>query len=209
MFFCHRVLEKLTGSRARLLPYLYVAQPFGQLTSSLRPDASVTIGRLLPGDALIPQIPRDPQVMAQRWQSGSLCFAASVNGVFAGQIWLQPGMVDDDEVRCRYRLPESTAVWDFDVWIAPRFRLGRTMARLWHHVDATMAAEGVHWSLSRISMYNGASIKSHARLGARPIRRAVFLLLGPMQVMWSDGRPGMSLSWGRHGQPTLDLVPPA
>ncbi len=208
MFVCHRVLETVSGSRARLLPYVFVAQPFGQETAALRPDAAVWVGRLLAGDELVAQIPRAPEVLSARWDAGNLCYAASVGGVLAGQIWLQRGTVDDDEVRCRYRLPAATAVWDFDLWVAPRFRLGRTMARLWRHVDVAMLTEGVQWSFSRISMYNSGSIKSHARLGATPTRRAVFLLLGPLQVMWSDGRPRLAVSWGLRGRPTLDLTPP-
>jgi hypothetical protein len=210
MFACHRLLEVASGARMRVLPYRIMVQPVGQPGAPLRPDATTVVGRVEPGDALVAQFPRPaPPLLTKRWHGGAACYAATVKGEFAGFVWIQREAYEEDQVRCLYRLPGPQAVWDFDVFVQPRFRLGRTMARLWRYVDETLGADGVRWSFSRIEMYNGASIKSHARLGARQVGRVIFVVIGPWQLALADMAPYGHLSLRASSRPVLELRPPA
>lgn len=208
LYGLHRLLQAVSGGRCRVVPYRFYAQPIGRVDAvPLRPDASTWIGELNAGHPLVPALPRPPGVIAARFAAGGTCHAATVKGRFAGTIWTARDQFDEDEVRCRYRLAApALSAWDYDVYVDPAFRLGRTMARLWHHVDAWLAADGVRWSFSRISMFNPASTSSHARLGAQPVGWAVFVCLGPLQLAVASTRPRLHL--GIRGAPCYDLHAP-
>ncbi len=167
LYRAHRVLQKLSGGRASLHVYLFCAQPVGSLAlASLRDDPQTRVVPIGPGEPLLSYFPRPQTVLAQRFVAGATCYAVLVKEQFAGQIWLASGHYDEDEVRCRYVLPDATTVWDFDVYIAPAFRATRAMARLWKGVDAVLQSRGVAWSCSRISLFNPGSVQTHERLGA-------------------------------------------
>jgi len=99
-------------------------------------------------------------------------------------------------------------VWDFDVFVVPRYRLGRTMARLWKAVDADLSAQGVQWSFSRISLFNAESMNSHARLGAVAVGHAIFLVAGKLQLSFSGQAPFFRLGWSQKHRPVFTLRPP-
>lgn len=208
LYVVHKGLQALSGGRMRLVPYVFYAQPLGRASGpALRPDPHTVLVELLHGDSRMADLPRPPDVLAARFAAGGRCHAAWVKGRFAGTIWLARGHYDEDEVRCRYVLGDpAVSAWDYDVYVDPAFRLGRTMARLWAHVDAELSAQGVRWSFSRISMFNAASIQSHARLGARPVGWAVFVAAGRWQWAVRPGFPWVSFSGRR--QPTVVLQPP-
>jgi hypothetical protein len=208
LYAAHRVMAAASRGRAGIVPYVITTQPLGGDGVALRPDPKLVLRVAEPGDPAAASFPRPAQVNAQRWAAGARCFVAVAGGEFAGHIWIQSEGYDEDEVRCRFVLPGSGAVWDFDVFVAPRFRLGRTMARLWHHTSAQLGREGARWSFSRISMFNHASIASHARLGAISLGRAVFVVVGPWQCMWSDLAPRLHLSLRASTRPHLQLPPP-
>ena len=132
-----------------------------------------------------------------------------MKGSFGGYIWISRGQHAEDEVRCRYILasPERSA-WDFDVYVEPRLRLGRTLARLWWHVDQALAGEGVRWCFSRISLFNSGSLAAHQRLGAVRLGTAVFLVLGPAQLAVLSVAPFVHASWGNSPGPQIRLAPP-
>lgn len=208
LYVLDRLLQVLGRGRARVVPYVLVAQPLQAQAPALRSDATTTLGLVERSDAIVQHFPRPLPVLHRRWDAGASCHVARVRDVFAGHIWLQRDGYDEDEVRCRFVLPGPHAVWDYDVYVEPRFRLGRTMARLWAHVATACAAEGVCWSFSRISMFNAASLKSHARLGARPVGRAVFVVIGPWQLMLSSLAPRWHLSRDERRVPALRLPSP-
>ena len=171
---------------------------------------------MLPGNIRyresLPQVfafPRPASVLARRYAGGARCTVARVRGEFAGFIWTQRMSYEEDELRCNYVLEEpELSIWDFDVYIEPRFRIGRTMARLWSHVDAELAVTGVRWSFSRISAFNPASRTSHARLGAIDCCSALFLLAGSSQLSCLPEWPYLHLSCGKQRAPVLRLRPP-
>ena len=209
-YCCKRVLEALSAGRVRLFKYYLVAQPIGLPGSKpIRPDASITLRSVAAGDALEFAFPRPPAVLAMRRAAGAACTAALVRGEFAGFIWIQRCRYEEDELRCSYFLQDPVrTVWDYDVYVEPKYRVGRTMARLWSHVDAELAATGVRWSFSRISAFNPASLASHARLGIVRCGSALFLRVGPVQLSWVPQFPFLHLSFTDDRAPQVHLRPP-
>lgn len=210
LYALHRVLQKLSGGRAAIVPYLLVAQPVGNpVLAEVRADAGTVVERIGPGHALLAAFPRPPAVIAQRFADGAECHVATVKGQFAGHIWIARQRYVEDEVRCVYEIAEpATGVWDYDVYVEPRLRLGRTMGRLWKAVDERLAAEGVRWSFSRINRFNAGSVKSHQRLGAVTTGRVVFLVLGPVQLALGRCIGFVQVSLNGASIPHLQLTPP-
>lgn len=186
-----RLCARLTGGWLRVVKYYVVAQPVTAMPlTALRADPATVIDWVPEGHPLCASFPRPAAVIARRYRGGARCLAAVVKGEFAGYIWLQGHAYQEDEVRCTYRLADPVrSVWDFDVYVVPRFRWGRTMARLWQAADARLAAEGVRWSLSRISAFNPESLAAHRRLGTVDVKRLLFVCAGRHQVAWqASGR---------------------
>lgn len=210
LYWLGRLLDKLTFGHARLHIYLFCAQPIGSGTlAAIRDDAN-TVVQPVPSDSpLVAHFTRPPEVLRRRFADGTTCYAATVKGEFAGHIWLARGFYDEDEVRCRYVLPANRPiVWDYDVYIEPRYRLGRTLGRLWKGVDAALGAQGIQWSMSRISLFNAASIQTHERLGAVYLTTGAFLVLGPLQLSIFSKAPYLHFGVSSAHRPALTLQPP-
>ena len=107
LYVLHRVLQRLSGSRARLVPYAFYAQPVGGAwLDSVRDDPSSPIRQVRQGDEVVSEFPRTLAVNELRFASGAECFAATHRGSFAGHIWLAHGSYVEDEVRCTYLLSD-------------------------------------------------------------------------------------------------------
>ncbi len=208
LYIVHQLLARATGGRVRLVPYAFVAQPIGPTAfASLRDDPKTAVRQVGPQDVLTERFPRPQAVNGSRWRSGAECYAVQVEGTFAGHLWLSRGFHSEDEVRCDYRLGQAT-VWDFDVYIAPAYRLGRTMARLWKGVNVALAEQRVAWTLSRISLFNRASLNAHQRLGAVRLSTAVFLVAGRLQLAFFTRSPFVHVSVRDGQRPVVDLRAP-
>lgn len=210
LYILHRLLSRSTGGRIRLVRYLVVAQPLGQASAMrVRSSGSTAVEDVGPGHLWCSDFPRPPAVIAARFSQGARCLAAQVSGNFAGYLWWQRNRYDEDEVRCRFMMTQPTvSAWDFDVYVEPRYRLGRTLALLWMGAEQRMLDEGVRWSFSRISGFNAESLAAHARLGAAAVAHALFLVVGPLQLAVFNCRPFIHLSLGRASAPTLSVSPP-
>ncbi|RVT53469.1 GNAT family N-acetyltransferase [Rubrivivax albus] len=212
LYLVHRLLQRLAGSRAGVVPYVLVAQPVGnQALKAVRPDPGTTVRRIDPNDPVVSRFPRPAAVIAQRFGAGHECHVAWVKGVFAGYVWIARSSYDEDEVRGRYVMADpASTVWDYDVYVEPAYRATRTMARLWAAVDAALAAQGVRWSLSRINRFNAASLRSHARLGIRTVGHVTVLKLGTWEAAWARPLDGSQRQWtvGRSGGFVMALHPP-
>ena len=88
----------------------------------------------------------------------------------------------------------ASAAWDFDVYVAPAYRLSRAFGRLWDAANEELRSEGVRWCHSRISAFNLSSIAVHEKLGARQVGWAGFLCLGGFQLMVSSLKPWVHVS---------------
>jgi hypothetical protein len=210
LYLAHRALSALSGGRARIVRYYLVAQPVLERSpNNLRPSAGNPVTFVSPDDPLTASFPRPPGVIARRFANNDLCIAARSGERFAGFLWIARGRYAEDEVRCLYHLADArSSAWDYDVYVEPDFRIGRTFARLWDKANQYLRSEGVEWSFSRISAFNPGSLQAHGKLGIRVLFSASFLCLGPMQVMIAGYRPYVHVSLSARSGPTLQLSIP-
>lgn len=205
LYLLHRALQAVSAGRAALVVYGLYAQPLrGSESNTARPDARWHVTETGPADAITREFPRPQGVLEARWAAGARCFTLTRDRAFAGHIWIQTDSYREDEIRCNYMLatPETT-VWDFDVYIAPQFRVGRGLQRLWADVDRTLHAEGRRWTLSRISLFNAGSVRSHQRLGAVRIGWVGALVLPLAQLTVTRGFPWLHLSASARHRPQV------
>ncbi len=212
LYLLHRFLEGTSFGKIKIVRYAICAQPIGTgVLKFVREDPSTNVEVWHPGglDDPCQLFPRPSEVIAARQADGAVCYLARVKGSFAGYIWIAHGAYSEDEVRCRYLLDDpASCVWDYDVFVVPRFRLGRTMSRLWKAVDADLAEKGFKWTFSRISTFNSGSLTSHKRLGAVVWAMATFLVVGPLQVALITRKPYISVSILSGSGPSLRLTRP-
>lgn len=211
VYLAGKALSRASGGRIRVTRYALVAQPVPtQQRAAPRPSPRSPVDFITADDPVVTDFPRRPAVIARRFAQGDRCLAARVDGRFAGFIWLARNAYDEDTVRCRYEIaaPHS-GVWDYDVYVDPDFRLGRTFARLWSTANARLAAEGVHWSFSRIDTANPVSLQAHRQLGIRKLYSATFVTLGGCQLMLAGAAPYVHVALTRGARPVLRLHPPA
>ncbi|MFZ5609465.1 MAG: hypothetical protein ACOY99_07635 [Pseudomonadota bacterium] len=146
------------------------------------------------------------EVAAYRLAQGGRCIAAFHKEEAVAALWFVAGGYEEDEVRARYEpWPAGAAAWDFGVWVAPRHRMSRAFAAVWAGASAAMQAMGARWSLSRISVFNEASVRAHRRLGARVIGHATFVRLGEVQLALASVPPYAHLSRHRRQRPVYRL----
>jgi hypothetical protein len=205
-----RALARVSGGRARLHKYVFMAQRVPPAPLTPARATGIVVEELRGGDPRLDRLERPADELAHRFDRSARCFAAWQGDALTGFLWFTDRGYDEDEVRCTFRVDAcDRAVWDFDVHIVPRYRLGRTFALLWDSAFAAMRARGVRWSVSRVSAFKADSIRAHQRLGARPVGWAVFLLFGSTQfTLTSPGR--LKCRWLEQGPyPVLDVRVPA
>lgn len=210
LYLLSQSLRRTSGSFASIVRYHFYAQPVPATAHHhTRVSAKNVIREARADDPVVASFPRPASVIAQRFADGATCLVAEHNGQFSGYLWLARNAYEEDEVRCRYELhPPQDCAWDFDVYVVPEYRLGRTFARLWDAANAYLASEGVRWSLSRISSFNPASLAAHRRLGIQYIGSATFLILGNLQISLLPGRALPHLHRARDDRPSIRLTAP-
>ncbi len=199
------------GCRAPIIRYYFVAQPVAEKPLlPPRRGRAIEVRRMEPGDPGFADLPLTEKVLRFRFDQQAVCFGAFQNGEIVGCLWLCVGRYDEDEVRCTFVLrPEGKASWDFDVYVTPQARGGFAFMRLWDEANAYLRGRGIGWSLSRISAFNPGSLGAHGNLGARRIASALYLRIGPVQLMVSRCRPYLHLSLTPHQVPKLTLDAPS
>lgn len=147
--------------------------------------------------------PRPASVIADRYEQGAVCLAAYKADEFAGCLWYVTSHYKEDEVRCLYELSDKQVVWDFDVYVVPKFRLSPVFIKLWDEASARLIHEGVEWSFSRISAFNPMSLSSHKRMGASIFGWAVFVRIGSIQLTFFSFKPFLHVSFSDASYPTF------
>lgn len=195
---CHALDRLLATLGWRLRKYYFVAQP-----TAARPAAGPVRGaafsvRLAGNGGEVPlSHPRPRAVICQRFAQGAQTLQAwhgNDGNELAAFLWFVPHTYMEDEVRARYRLASRASLWDFDVYVAPAYRLGPAFLRLWSEAHTLMRSRGVAWTCSRISADNPGSRAAHARLGAVALGTAFFLTCGGWQWMVATRKPYFHLS---------------
>ena len=119
-----------------------------------------------------------------RLSQGMTCLGAFRNDRLLGVTWLTDGSFDEDELPVRFEPPPGAA-WDTGLYIRPEERGGRAFSALWAGTADWLADRGLDWSMSRITDYNEASWRAHARMKAQAIGTVTALRLGRHQ--WAIG----------------------
>lgn len=210
LYLLGRALQVLSSGRWRLIRYYLVAQqvqkPFVAVCRPSETDKVLEITSLNP---ILEHFPRPRHVIEGRFKNNHVCLAASNKQEFSGFLWFARGGYDEDEVYCHFVLASpDTTVWDFDVYVEPRFRLGRTFARLWDAANERLSSNGIEWSISRISAFNKQSMQSHGRFGIRRLHVLTFVCFGRLQIGVMSCRPHLNICWNGYNSPTVMLEPP-
>lgn len=200
-----QMLAMLSGGRWTLLKYQFVAQAVGNLQLARGRGRQIEVRHCPRLEQLPPDYPRPAAVLAERYAQGAYSLAALRQGELAGFLWLRFGAYQEDEARVRYLLASAQSCWDFDVWVRPQDRLGFTFPRLWDEANRLLAARAVRWSCSRISAFNGASLRAHAAIGTVGLGSATFLRCGRWQWMFSTLAPYVHLSRHAGAWPQLSF----
>jgi len=202
-------LERITAGRIRVIAYRFVAQPVAAAPPAATVRRRSIETRLAgPDDPLVAYFPRPPAVIRRRFADGAVCIVAYKEHRFAGFLWLQTPRYVEDEVRCVYEMePAGAAAWDFDVYVEPDFRFGKTFVRLWDAAHEHLRPRGVAWTMSRISLFNPESLRAHERLGARRLGNALFFAGARRQIVLFSLPPYLHAG-GPRTSPTLRLAAP-
>jgi hypothetical protein len=173
-----RVLGVAFGDRLRFVIYRVYVQPLVQSDAPLR--TGYTLREVLAGsvEETLGQRPRE--ILAQRRALGYRCFALDYKDETVAYAWFATqGEFFEDEFRLRYLMhPAGELVWDFDVFVAEKWRAGRAFQQLWLGCSQQLRAQGFLASASRIHLNNVNSVLSHERLGAQIVTRLALVRIG-------------------------------
>lgn len=205
LYWLGRALDKASAGRCTLHRYRFVAQYVGDtpLGPSARRGADIDIRAHLPDEPPPDGYPRPHAVVKARFAQGAHSLTAWRGGRLAGFLWLVLDAYQEDEVRARYLLAAPNASWDFDVWVHPDERLGWVFPRLWESARGLLRQRGIRWTCSRISAFNPASLRAHARIGTVSLGEALFIRCGDWQWMFASLAPYFHLSRNAASFPRL------
>ena len=210
LYMISRALQTLSP-RLDLLVYELVVQPIPESSPAQeRAARGIEIRQIVSGDPEVDLMPARPEIKASRFAQGAVCLGAYRQEQLLGYIWLTFGPYEEDEARCTYApVPNDRSVFDFDLYILPRYRMGRAFGSLWAAVNGWLRDRGIEQSYSRITRFNTASRKAHARLGAQRIGLALFLQAWRVELMVATVKPYLALSGSPGRRVQLQLGPPS
>ncbi|MFZ5842287.1 MAG: GNAT family N-acetyltransferase [Pseudomonadota bacterium] len=190
LYLFQKLWKRLGG---KLTAYRFAYQPIPD-QRSVAPAVGVEFRWLTAFEPALMVEDRKEAIVRARFDRGDRCLAAFKNGEIAAFLWLANTHYPEDDARCDYRLEPTELVWDYDVYVAPKYRVTRLFAQLWDEANAVLYREGARWSVSRISAFNSASLRSHQKRGARLTGSAFFIMLGRLQLVLASQRPRLHLS---------------
>ena len=194
LYVCQRVLARLPVNLT-VMKYHLVAQPVPPEPKRRRPH-KLSITQIPPEQYRDHWFPRPRAAIEARYAQGAVCFVAFDNDEPLACLWLKAqGGFNEDTIRSRFEpTPVDHTAWDFDVYVHPAHRLGRTFLHLWTHAFDWMRERDIRWTMSRIDAFNLASINSHRRLGAQITGHVIYWTWGNWQLTLSSQRPRWNLS---------------
>lgn len=186
-----RALRKLTCNHARLWSFRFYAQPVsGQRMLPPATGTKIVVRTLEPAEIDAEQFERPPGVIERRFEDGSVCIAALDRGSLAGFMWLHFGQLRERLLDCDFEaVPSGRSCWDYDFEIKPKYRLGRTFARLWDEAHQLLRDRGIEASVSWIAFSNQGSQRAHERMGARRVGWLIVFELRGIKLALSSIAP--------------------
>jgi hypothetical protein len=212
LYLVDRVLGRLSPSLG-LLFYEFMVQPIRRaplLPANL--SKNLEVRPILEGSLDVEQMEARPEIKAARFRHGARCLGVYRKGDLMGYLWYAQDRYREDEVRCDYLLSEpATSVFDFDLVVQPKYRMGLGFVGVWHGANELLSAQGVHHTFSRMTRFNLASRRAHLRLGARRIGRAIFLRAWGIEMMLGTLSPyvGLTMRPGQRVQLRMRPIPEA
>ena len=171
LYASDRLLDRVSRGRVRLWAFRFFAQPVP--ARSMLSHSGKTKLRISPinaGDIRSECFNRPAGAVEERFLDGSTCIAAVDGEELAGFMWLHFGRLQERLLACDFEpFPRGRTCWDYDLEVLPRFRLGRTFARLWDEAYKLLREHNVEASVSWIAFSNRSSQRAHERMGARPV----------------------------------------
>ena len=195
----------------RLYFYHFMVQPIA--TTPLLParlTRNLEIRPIQRGDSEIDLMPARAEIKESRFEQNATCLGAFRKGNLIGYMWFCFGTYEEDEVRCTYVLPPGDeSVFDFDLYLFPKHRLGVGFTGIWNGANEYLRTRGIRFSFSRLSRFNLASKRAHDRLGWKLVGRAIFLKAGGVELMVATISPYIHLSVRKSNRVRLRLRPDA
>jgi hypothetical protein len=206
-----RGVRRISRGRIALLHYRILAQPVPPAPPARQAGSrGIAVERVFPGHPLLAQFPHRPDALRKRFADRAVCHAAHHEGALVGYLWLQETPFADRDAGCVFvPAPRGRAAWDYDLWIAPAWRMSRAFQRLWDAANAHLRARGVAWTLSCVSGFNRASLASHQRLGARVVSHAWIVRTGSRQLALFTQPPFIDLCLLTGSRARLEVRAPA
>lgn len=208
LYLLDRLLGRLSPSLG-LQVYEFMVQPIGD-KPLLPPNLSknLTMRAIVEGDPEVAQMPAREEIKAQRFEQGAQCLGAYRKGELLGYLWYAQGRYQEDEVRCDYLVPDTaSSIFDFDFFVLPKYRMGIGFMGVWHGANLMLAERGIRHTFSRMTRFNVASRRAHARLGARCVGRAVFFKAWGAELMLATLSPFIAFTRGPNQRVALTLRP--
>lgn len=198
LYLIDRLLRSFSP-RLGLYVYELMVQPIG--TRPLLPAGllkNLSFGEIREGDPAIALMPAREDIKAGRFDQGARCLGVYRKGELLGYCWFCFVRYNEDEVRATYELTQpDVSVFDFDLYVMPQHRMGTAFMAIWHGANAFLNDRGIRCTFSRMTRFNLASRRAHARLGSRRVGWALFLQAWQLEAMVSTLRPFVCLTWAR------------
>lgn len=188
--------------------YYVVAQPVAK--KPLLPERrgqKISVHLIKSDHPILADLPRSREELARRFAGGAVCFLAMREEQIIGYLWVTQSPYREPLHRAEFDpRPSGQIAWDFDMWIQPDERLGLAFARMWDQCNSFLRERGVSWTCSRVSAFNPASLRAHARMGMRVMHTLTYLTAGSVELLVADVAPFLALSVRRF--PTIALAAP-
>lgn len=199
-YLADRVLDRISRGRARLWVFRFYAQavPLRPMLPAGR-NTRLRVGPLAEGSIDPALFGRPLGAIEERFRAGSVCIAALDEGQLAGFMWLHFGRLRERLLECDFEaLPSGRTCWDYDLEVTPRYRLGRTFARLWDEANRLLRDRGVAASVSWVTFWNLASQHAHERMGARRLGWVGVVELFGLKLAVCSEKPLVQCALPRH-----------
>lgn len=210
LYLINRAYSRMTHRNAVIHRYYFVGIPTNvSIPMPKRLGLEYRTNLLQEDQILNLDVPRPRAVLENRIGGQSQCLAVYRKNEFAGFIWFRDDSYMEDEVNCRYIMPANQfAVWDYDMYIVPKFRNTAAFLKIWQDTVSLLQRSGKRWSISRISAFAPESLRAHLRLGAIPLGSAFFINMIGFQLMLSNVRPYFHLTWRNKYIPEVKIQIP-